>query len=229
MPAPHAAFSLVELLAVLGVITLLLALVAPSAVSLHPARKTAAHELKGFLEHARGQAIARGREVYVAFADDGFPNDTAPYRAYAAFVAAGDEQHGHIHDQEIEQISEWRTLPEGIVFVGGEEFETVPGARLRTVMDAPDRRAFPVRGKSGSSPVKFPFLLFSPAGRILVPAHHDADALHVGIAEGHFERAAGNEPVLAHKRSGSRGDAEYAQAECIALGYYSGRGRILTD
>lgn len=217
------------MLVVMGVIAILLAFAAPSLVSVAPVRKTALYEVKGFLEYARSEAVARDREVYVAFADENFPGRHAPFRTYAAFVASGEDREGLIRSQDIAQISEWNTLPEGTVFVGGEEFEVVDGARLETVVESSFTRDFPVRGDEGTRTVQLPFLLFTPSGRVLVPSYFDAEALHVGIAEGYFDREISPMPVLTAKRTGIDGTGEYAQAECLAIEYYTGRTRAITD
>lgn len=220
-------FSLTEMLVVMGVVSLLLALSAPSFVSLSPIRKTALYEVKGFMEYARTEAVTRDREVYVAFANGSVPGDRAPYRTYAAFVATGPEGDGLLRSQEILQISEWKSLPEGTVFVSGSEFETVDGASLETVVDSSFTRSFELGGGRGSA--ELPFFLFSPSGRILVPSYFNANALHIGIAEGYFDRDTPFAPVITAKRPGIDSDREYAQAECLAVEYYSGRCRALTD
>lgn len=222
-------FSLVEILVVMGVVSLLLALAVPGMVSIAPVRKTALYEMKGFLEYARAEAVARDREVYVAFADGKFPGRFAPFRTYAAFVAAGEEREGLIRSQEIAQISEWKTLPEGTVFVGGDEFEVVEGAQLRTVIESAFRRTFPVKATGRTESVQLPFLLFSPSGRVMVPAFFDAEALHVGIAEGYFDREISPSPVFTAQRPGVDDTGGYAQAECLAIEYYTGRTRAITD
>lgn len=228
-PRNESGFSLIEMLTVMGVVAILLAFATPSLVSVAPVRKTALYEVKGFLEYARSEAVARDREVYVAFADENFPGRHAPFRTYAAFVASGEEREGLIRSQEISQISEWNTLPEGVVFVAGREFEVVDGARLETVIESTLTRDFPVRGSKGTSDVQLPFLLFTPSGRVLVPSYFDAEALHVGIAEGYFDREVSPNPVLTGKRPGLGGSGEYARAECFAIEYYTGRTRAITD
>ena len=217
------------MLVVMGVISLLLAISVPSMVSIAPVRKSALYEVKGFLEYARAEAVARDREVYIAFADRNFPGRHAPFRTYAAFATVGETREGLIRSQEIAQISEWRTLPEGTVFVGGDEFEVVERARLQTVIDSTFTREFLVRGKNGPRSAQLPFLLFSPSGRVLVPSYFNADSLHVGIAEGYFDREISDMPVLTAKRPGINSSGEYAQAECLALEYYTGRSRAITD
>lgn len=223
-------FSLVEMLTVIAVVALLLAFAAPNLAPLAPLRKTALYEVKGFLEYARSEAIARNREVYVAFADHSFPGSESPFRAYTAFAVTEDEDTGGlIETQQITPITEWRTLPEGIVFVSGSEFETIAGASLRTIMDSSVTREFPIRGAGGDTSVRLPFLLFSASGRVLVPSYFDADALHVGIAEGFFEPSGRNTtPTLTARRPGTSG-SDYAQGECLAIEYYTGRTRTLTD
>lgn len=227
------AFSLLETLTVLAVVALLLALVAPNAATLAPVRKTALFEVKGFLEYARSEAIARDSEVYVAFANESFPGRSTPFRSYAAFAAvddSGSDSDSPVDVQEIIPISEWKTLPEGTVFVPGSEFETVAGADLRTILDSTTTRKFAVRGTDGDTEVDLPYLLFNASGRVLIPSYFEADALHVGIAEGGFDRSSGqNAPQLTAKRPGLETGREYAQAECLAIEYYTGRTRTLTD
>lgn len=149
-----------ELLVVLGIISIPLAMTLPNAISVAPVRKTALYEVKGFLEYARSEAAARDRDVYVAFANANAPGIDAPFRAYAAFVATGEERDGLIADQEISQISNWKRLPQGAVFVTGLEFATIEGARLRTVQDSKYLRNFPHRKparstKSGAAETPF--------------------------------------------------------------------------
>ncbi|MDA7922809.1 hypothetical protein N9B73_13765, partial [Verrucomicrobiales bacterium] len=72
------------------------------------------------------------------FANENAPGNEAPYRAYAAFVAVGEERDGLIADQEIRQISNWKTLPQGAVFVTGSAIPALtslnrqPSKRLKT-------------------------------------------------------------------------------------------------
>lgn len=222
-------FSLIELLTVIGIISILLALSVPGMISTYPSRKTSIYEVKGFLESARSEAVARKREVYVAFADSAFPGDSGPYRAYASFAAVEGDKHGVIGDQELEQISEWRSLPEGIIFVHGEHFEILEGASFRTVFDSSFRRDFTSRMGDGEiETARLPFLLFSTNGRVLVPSYFEVDALHVGIAEGHYERD-DNALVFTGRRPSLDGEGMFPQTECIALEYYTGRSRVITD
>lgn len=223
------AFTLVELIIVMGVIAVLLALSVPSSVSIAPVRKTALYEVKGFLEYARSEAISRDREVYVAFANHLVPGDEAPYRAYAAFVAVEEEKDGLIADQKIQQLSEWRTLPTGAVFVTGLEFSTVEGASLRTILDSSFRRNFPHRGNGRTTEIELPFLLFSPGGRVLVPSFFESNYLHVGIAEGFFDRSSSNLPIVTSRIHSPDDDNVFAHAECLRLNHYTGTARAITD
>lgn len=226
---PNRAFTLVELLVVMGIISILLAMTLPNAISVTPVRKTALYEVKGFLEYARSEAVTRGREVYVAFANENAPGNDAPFRAYAAFVAAGEEKDGIIADQEINQISNWKTLPQGAVFVTGMEFVTIEGARLRTIQDSAYLRNFPFKGENGVEQIELPFFLFSPGGRILVPSFFEPSYLHVGIAEGYFDQKGGDDPIITSRvRIKDREDVA-AHAECLRLNRYTGRSRAITD
>lgn len=224
-------FSLLEILLVASIIGLLLAITVPGLVALSPSRKTAIHEVSGFLESARARAMAAQAEMIVAFADGSFPGESGPYRAYALFALEGappdDPGKGLVR-----QVSPWRILPEGLVFGQSEHFEVQNGIPFRTILDAPARRSFPVSGPElpgvESEMVVLPFLLFGSDGGIRVPAFTDADALHVGIVEGYFDPRAGSLELTA-TRPGENGTGRFANGECLQVGYYTGRSRILTD
>lgn len=212
---------------VLAVVALLLAVAAPSFVSLAPVRKTAAAELVGVLETARTQASALGQEVHVAFADGSFPVASDRHRAYAIFTADPDAEPGA--EAELAQTSPWYRLPEGIAFGRSEDFESVPEAPLRTLQESAHRLAFPVATRPGASvPVSLPCVSFGPRGEIVGPDFTEADALHLGVVEGFYEPASGG-VRLTRTRPGRSGGGAYAQGEIVGLAYYTGRASVLTD
>ncbi len=222
------AFSLLEMLVVTGIVGLLLALAAPGFVTLGPNRKMAIHEVSGFLENARARSMAAQTEMLVAFADENFPGEDAAYRSYALFTLDGSASGGSV-ERQLRQLSPWRTLPRGLVFARSEHFEVENGTAFRTILDAPVRRLFPAPAASASSDgVVLPYLLFGSDGGVLVPSFSDADALHVGIAEGYFDKGTGRIELTA-TRPGRGGTGRFANGECLEVGYYTGRSRILTD
>ncbi len=222
------AFSLTEILVVTSIVGLLLALAAPGFAVLGPNRKMAIHEVSGFLENARARSVAEQSEMLVAFADGGFPHEEGAYRSYALFTLDGSAAEV-FSDRPVRQLSPWRTLPRGLVFAQSEHFEVEAETPFRTILDAPVRRLFPVPASfEAKGEMVLPYLLFGPDGGVLVPSFSHADALHVGIVEGFYDKAAGR-PVLTSTRPGRNGRGEYANGECLEIGFYTGRSRILTD
>jgi len=225
------AFSLIELLIVMAMVSLLLAIAAPSLVSLSPARKTGIHELSGFLENARAEAIARSAPRIVAFADAHFPEPSLALRAYALFEEApaegGQEKSGPTN--RFHRLSPWRTLPEGLVFASGADFEVIGDGAFRTLHDLIATHRFTLMTKSGGGDAgrTLPSLVFGPDGGVRSPDFADADALHLGIVEGFRDASTGRVIHTAKRVSGS--GQEIPNGECLQVGYYTGRPRILTD
>lgn len=227
-PASRCAYSLIELLAVMGVAALLLAIAAPSFVSFNPARKTGIHELAGFLGNARAEAIARGAPRIIAFADETFPGENDVLRAYALFEEApSDGEPGET--PRYRRLSPWRTLPRGLVFARGTDFAVTTGEPFRTLHDLAREHAFPVPGPAGSEggAIPLPALMFGPDGGVRSPGFENADALHLAIIEG-FHDAKLRRVVPTTPRS-SGGGAALPRGECLGVGYYTGRTGILTD
>jgi len=218
---------------VLAVVALLMAIAAPSLVSLAPSRKSAAFELVGTLESARARAVSLGQDIHVAFADGGFPVESDRFRAYGLFAADPDaEVELEPGDAEgrrpLRQISPWYRLPEGLVFGRTRDFEAVPEAPFRTLQDSSRRQSFPVTVRAGSVvPTSLPFLSFGPRGEIASPDFTEADALHLGVVEGGYDPASRG-IRLTRTRPGKSGGT-FAQGELVGLGYYTGRATVLTD
>ncbi len=223
------AFTLVELLVVAAVTGILLALALPSFVVLVPSRKSAIHELSGFLEGARSRAMASQSEMLVAFANGAFPGEGA-YRSYALFVLEG-EVDDPPEERPVRRLSPWKTLPPGMVFAHGEHFAVPEGTAFRTLFDVPAERSFPLPsalpGGAGGT-VDLPCLHFASDGGICFPAFSDADALHLGVMEGRY-RPKDRRPVPLSSGPGSRSAGRPANAECLGIGLYTGRSRLLTD
>lgn len=215
-------FSLIELLIVMAVLGLLLAIAAPAFVTLGPSRKTGIHELAGFLEHARSRAVATRGEMIVAFADEGFPDPDRALRAYAMFEPYPSDAEGA---DSLRQVTPWRSLPTGLVFASGEHFDVVSGTDFRTVMNRAAERPFPVPDDRGerSGTWSLPCIVFGPDGGIREPAFRDADALHVGIIEGFCDATTRRIVVTAQQGGG------FPSGECLSIGFYTGRTRLLTD
>ncbi len=219
------AYSLVELLVVVAVVGLLLAFAAPGLVALGPSRKAGLHQIAGFLDRARAEAIATGEERIVAFADERFPMAGEALRAYALFApdpaTKGAAGGGPSPLRSLRRLSPWRTLPKGLVFARGESFEAADGAAFRTLHDLARTQAVPLPDPDGGADggaLPQPCLVFGPDGGVRRPDRSDADALHLGLVEGYFDPAT-KRPVTTSRGSG----------DCLGIGYYTGRVRLLTD
>jgi prepilin-type N-terminal cleavage/methylation domain-containing protein len=110
----HTAFTLLELLVVIGIIALLLVAVIPAVTSLSKSsgRKGAISNLLGAIEQARAEAIKTGQPSYIVFAAfTAAPPallDRYHYKSYTIFV---DDS---AHPGTPKQVSNWKTLPTGI-------------------------------------------------------------------------------------------------------------------
>lgn len=230
-PSAEAAYSLVELILVCGVASLLLAITVPSVISLNPVRKAGIHELAGFLENARAQAIAAGTEISVAFADESFPKSEDALRSYALFAPDGETSTDLENTNTLKQVSPWRTLPTGLIFARGEHFDVEDDVAFRTLLDLSAERSFPLSGLGNSGEVTtlpLPALVFGPRGEIREPAFHQADALHLGVIEGHYDSHSGK-ITYTSTRPRLKQAGLLPNGECLEIGLYTGRSRLLTD
>lgn len=214
------AYSAIELIVVLSVLGLILALAAPGLIALGPSGKTGLHQLAGFLERARAEAMASGEERYVAFADESFPLRGEALRAYALFARAPGRDDGP-HSPALQRLTPWKTLPKGLYFARGEAFATEDGAPFRTLHDLAPTLSFPLPDSSSGfeeTTGPLPGLAFGPDGSLHHPDFVDADALHLGLVLGHFDP--GTAQLQIH---------DHSPRECLALGHCTGRIHLLTD
>ena len=123
---PEAAFTLVELLAVIGIMGLLAAVGVPALKGLTGSggRKQALSQVMGALEIARNTAISTGTNAAVIFPDAGFTPqgvDPAPYRFRSMAIVSysnttiATNTNSNIPFEKL--ISSWIVLPQGISFL----------------------------------------------------------------------------------------------------------------
>ncbi|MEM9016253.1 MAG: prepilin-type N-terminal cleavage/methylation domain-containing protein [Verrucomicrobiota bacterium] len=216
-------YSLVEMLTVMGVAALLLAVAAPSLVSLAPSRKAAVYQLAGTLENARARALASQNPVYLAVSNENFPEARSRFRTYAIFETTSNS--GSWSEREIRQTTEWFSLPEGVVFGESSHFEAVSDFPFRTLHESGRLRRFPVRlAADETSSVLLPYLVFGPDGAVRVPSIGEADALHLAVVEG-FPEGTGIVLTSSIREAGR----DLGRSELISISFYTGRSRILTD
>jgi prepilin-type N-terminal cleavage/methylation domain-containing protein len=122
----RAAFTLVELLAVIGIMGLLAAVGVPALKGLTGSggRKQALSQVMGALEIARNTAISTGTNAAVIFPDNGFTAsgvDPAPYKFRSMAVVSyfdttiATNTNSNIPFEKL--VSSWIVLPQGISFL----------------------------------------------------------------------------------------------------------------
>jgi prepilin-type N-terminal cleavage/methylation domain-containing protein len=160
------AFTLLELLVVIGIISILLVAVVPAVNSLSKSsgRKSAVKMLLGGLEQARFQAIKDGRAAYVVFAAqpvDGITGisktDVVDRYFYHSFAVFEDDASGNKV-----QLTPWKTFPTGVSMRTEISFSGANNAKW-----ASDDFAFT---PAGTQPQKFPFIKFNANGEVDLPA-----------------------------------------------------------
>src|SRR5207247_1827411 len=108
------AFTLVEMLVVLGMIVILLSAIVPAVTSLSKAngRKAAMANLLGGIEQARAEAINTSQATYVVFPTFGAGTaqstlDRYNYKSYAIFE-------DNANPGSVKQVTPWKALPTGV-------------------------------------------------------------------------------------------------------------------
>jgi prepilin-type N-terminal cleavage/methylation domain-containing protein len=145
------AFTLLELLIVIGIISLLLVAVIPAVTSLSKSSggKSAVSGLMNSLEQARALALTSGSATYVVFADETTPEH---YRCKAYIV---------FQDKNFvpAAVTKWNFLPTGISFL--------PSQGLLTPQTTVE---FLCPGTISVAPIRLPFIKFDANGMVSSPA-----------------------------------------------------------
>jgi type II secretory pathway pseudopilin PulG len=131
---PVAAFTLVELLAVVGIMGLLAAVAVPALKGLtgSGSRKQALSQLMGALEIARNTAISTGTNAAVIFPDLNFPSE--PYRYRSMAVISWNTTNST--DGTNVMTGSWITLPQGIV-LHDKQINQLPALTNTTALRIP--------------------------------------------------------------------------------------------
>jgi type II secretory pathway pseudopilin PulG len=113
-PSSETAFTLLELLLVMGIIIIALAALVPAVTSLSKSggRRAARNSLLGGIEQARAEAIKSSQATYVVFPafTSGTPStlDRYNYRSYAIF------EDDAANPGNVKQLTDWKPFPTGV-------------------------------------------------------------------------------------------------------------------
>lgn len=181
-----AGFTLVELLIVIGIISILLVVIVPAvnSISKSNSRKAAVSALLGAIEQARTTAVRDGQATYVVFPDQvpgGTTNVTLAQRYYYRSYAIFEDD---VNGGAVKQVTGWKSLPTGV------------SLRHESVDYLANTTTFPFSpgAPAGTGPYPFPFLKFNSSGEVDPSTTRDptktSGTIQVGVFEGYVESGA---------------------------------------
>jgi type II secretory pathway pseudopilin PulG len=204
------AFTLVEMLVVLGMIVILLSALLPAVTSLSKAngRKAAMATLLGGMEQARAEAINTSQATYVVFPTFGAGTtqstlDRYNYKSYAIF------EDNAANPGSVKQVTAWKALPTGVAL---RATGTAALANLADPSSLNPAPSFTFTPDTGTTPA-FRCLKFNSNGEVEAPATN----VLLGVFEGYVSNGA--EVVT----SGKDANGNPAAVEYIAVAQFTGR------
>jgi type II secretory pathway pseudopilin PulG len=204
------AFTLVEMLVVLGMIVILLSALVPAVTSLSKAngRKAAMANLLGGIEQARAEAINTSQATYVVFPTFGAGTaqstlDRYNYKSYAIF------EDNAANPGSVKQVTPWKALPTGVALRATGTAALANLADPASLNPAPTFSFTPDTGTIAA----FRCLKFNSTGEVEAPATN----VLLGVFEGYVSN--GSEVVT----SGKDANGNPAAVEYIAVAQFTGR------
>lgn len=151
-------FSLIELIAVIGIMSLLLVIgLSVFRRTGNEALRTGSDRIAAMIEQGRTTAITRRKPVALVMVPPGTAGVSGENWRLGLFELAEWKEDGPVSGT---QVQRWQELPAGTGFFAGEVDS------LSNVLDEPE---ISMEWKEGSKVGQFPMLVFSPRGRLLAP------------------------------------------------------------
>jgi type II secretory pathway pseudopilin PulG len=215
-PSPGTAFTLLELLVVMGIIIIALAALVPAVTSLSKSggRRAARNALLGGIEQARTEAIKSGQATYVVFPTfTGGAQSTLDrynYRSYAIF------EDDAAHPGNVRQLTDWKSFPTGVALRAAAY--TINGVSVNPFLgylqDPGWSPAPPFTPDLGATAV-FRCIKFNSNGEVAAPITA-ANAVYLGVFEGFVSN--GSEVATTKDGSGNASAVEY-----VMVSQFTGR------
>ena len=199
---PAAAFTLVELLAVVGIMGLLAAVAVPALKGLTGSggRKQALSQVMGALEIARNTAISTGTNAAVIFPDSGFSSgDAYKYRSMA--VVAWNATNS---TNPATMVGSWIALPQGISFLPNYLVTTTTTNMISVTA------SIQIPPKTNKTSITCPGIVFQSDGGLLDGATNSIAG--VGFFEGTVDASGKTNPT-----------SKMTSFETVRLTRYTGR------
>ncbi len=211
----ESAFSLLEVLIVIGLMTLLLGMTVPAVNSLANSggRAGALNVVMNTFEQARAAALQASANVYIVFADANHPDENKRYRAFIVMRDSVTALDGpNTTNKRFVALSRWQFLPRGISFrnIGA----SMLNAANMTPLGLEDSRE-PFLANSPGLPASLPYVQFTSTGIVRQPA--DSAHLQLFIYEGYWDSEASRDTATA--RGGDLLDQ-------ISLARFTGRAQV---
>ena len=114
----NAAFSLIELLTVMAIMSILMGLMVSTGIGLRPggSREGAISQIMGGLDEARMSAIEQNTSVYFGIADGSYPDQDRQLRGYILFREQTAKEKDASKTEDLVPLTRWEQLPLGFYF-----------------------------------------------------------------------------------------------------------------